>query len=258
MQATPPILLHGTSALHVESIRREGIKEACPGRGVALVSPDDLPTAQYSAWRAEWRSRYQHGSAERVGLGAVVRVDSSKVDDLLFSPCGTISCPFDSWYAIYAPASAIVSVETFALALPEVGSSVDLAMAAQRVGVDRSRAQGTPTRLIAAERIAAGDPGGHVTPAEHAARRALDRLRAESWQGLEAPSLHALRLTREHAVKTASPTDPISALLDAIELRRYAKQLSEPGMAALAIDGEFYPALARERELAAGDLLGAA
>jgi hypothetical protein len=262
---TPRFLHHGCSALSIEAIQREGIKEACPGRGVGLMHPDDSAVSRYNAWRAEWRSRYQHGSAETVGLGAVVTVDTSKLDGLVFAPCGILRCPHDAWYAGHVPNAAIVGIDTFTLALPEVNSPVDVAMCAQGVGTDRSASSATPpTMRIVQERLAADDPCDRVSLDEYAESVELARLRVASWDGLSTPSLRALRLARQHAAQTASPTDPLRDLTNAVRMRRFAKRLREPGNAALAIDGEFMgdmqPARVSKcrRDLAARDLLRSA
>ena len=232
----PSVLYHGTSALALGSIRRDGLVEPMPGRGVGLTDLDHIAMAKYAAFRAEWVQRHRHGSAETVGLGALVAVDPSKLDDLIHAPLGVTINPHRGWYCQHVPPAAIVSIETFPLALPERHSLADNAMAAQGVGFDRTDAKvSVPTMQHVRERIAAGDPCDRVRPDQYEAVFLHARKRVESWRGLQAPSPHALRLAREHAAKTTDPPVP-----DPDRLSRFRDWLSEPGIASLIIDGAYY------------------
>ena len=235
MSDLPPRLYHGTSALALSSIRREGLIEPIPGRGIGLVSADHIHMAQYHAWRAEWTQRHHCGSAETVGIGALIEIDSSQLDDVVFAPLGITINPFRGWWASNVPPAAIIGVETFAVALPEVGSLVDTALFAQGLGTPRTYRRTVPTMRHVRERLAAGDPCDRVRPDQYEAVSRHARRRVESWQDLREPHADALRLGRQHATKTADLPVP-----NAARLSRFRERLNEPGIASLVVDGEFY------------------
>jgi hypothetical protein len=117
------VLLHGTSAEHLRSIDREGLRPPQPRAGVYVTR-----NRTYALWAAQvacLRARQERGGDEILAEGLLVYVDAS---GMAARQTGVLDLFVPSWRVDRVERSRVVRMERVGVRLPGPGSADEVGM----------------------------------------------------------------------------------------------------------------------------------